>query len=165
MLAWMLISVALAGMPSKIKDRADWSRELWSVNCRHCHGDHALGDGALAEALGAPALAGRVTADEQAVLLIQDGRGAMPAFRDVIDRGDTWRVLEWLEALDPESGKHPSELAEERKKARKAAEEAERATPEDATPAEPEGAAPRPTNQSAPPPRPPAVPDAAPGQQ
>ena len=109
MLLVLVAGLALAAKPSKIKDPDTWAADLWAANCRHCHGPRGLGDGALTGALGAPALAGVVRDDDATVALVQDGRGTMPGFRELLNRGDTIRVLDWMGRLDPETGLLPGE--------------------------------------------------------
>ena len=106
----LALSVASAA-PTKRKPDAERGKALYAAHCWMCHGKRALGDGPSRTLLGpaAPPLAGRVPASTWSahVELIQEGRGAMPGFSALIGREETRCILEWLTALDPETGKDP----------------------------------------------------------
>jgi mono/diheme cytochrome c family protein len=99
----LALLVWLAGVPTKIPPDRDRGRELYAINCWPCHGEAALGDG---PAMASPPLAGRISASgyDEAVALIQAGKGDMPGFSAVMDKSETRRILVWLAELDPKTG-------------------------------------------------------------
>jgi mono/diheme cytochrome c family protein len=90
-------------MPTKRPSDHVRGKELWSSACWQCHGAQGLGDGPAAASLvgGVPDLTTRVvTGDTEEIAregalvdVIQDGRGRMPAYSEVIDRADSRRIL------------------------------------------------------------------------
>ncbi len=132
---WILIGTALAKVPTKIPPDAERGEALYREHCWQCHGALALGDGPLSAALPSPPLAGLIEQEgfEQAVKLTQTGQGSMPSFSTVMDRHDTRRIFVWLSELDPQTGRHPDEAADEAAADEAAADEAE---PGEQTPGE-----------------------------
>ena len=103
MLLLLISSLALAGVPTKLESDKDRGELLYMRNCWQCHGKQGQGDGPLAEAFEPLApLAGTIPSEEydQAIALIRQGKGDMPAFSDVLDKHDTRRVLVWLSKAD-----------------------------------------------------------------
>ncbi len=105
--AAVVLPVALAEVPTKRPKDRELAAQLYRQNCVACHGKRALGDGPLAEATGASALAGRVPdgAEEAWVETISTGAGSMPGYSSVFHRKDARRVVDWLEGLNPETGR------------------------------------------------------------
>ncbi len=92
-------------------------QELYRDFCWQCHGRRALGKGPLAASFETPPppLAGRMGKKDfkSLIKLIQEGKGTMPAYSEIIDRHDSRRILIWLSGLDKEKG---ADLLEEMKK-------------------------------------------------
>lgn len=107
----LLLGVALAAVPTKLKPPEERGEALYRAHCQGCHGPQALGDGPALAVLRteAPALAGRVEARPQsaAISLVLTGRGDMPGFGSVMGLADARDILLWLSRLDPDSGLHP----------------------------------------------------------
>ena len=134
---WMTSMVSLsvrAEMPTKIPPDKERGEELYRELCVGCHGPKALGNGVTATRLGYDAeqmrLAGRIQKNEMdaAIVLIQMGKGLMPAYEQQIDRHESKRILIWLADLDPLKG---AELPEENSKVEKAKAEDEAETVND----------------------------------
>ena len=103
----LFISLAFASQPTKRLPDAERGGELYMLNCWMCHGKKGQGNGpaAAAFASSSPKLAKMIARDgwEQAIRVIMDGSGDMPAFSQVMDRKDARRILVWLE--DPKTVK------------------------------------------------------------
>jgi mono/diheme cytochrome c family protein len=122
---FLLIGLALAGVPTKLAPDEERGEDLYRASCWQCHGVNALGDGPLSAAVPSPPLAGRIASDDfpDTVDLIQVGQGSMPAYSQVLNRHDTRRILVWLATLDPETGINPdAPLPEEAEEAEEAEE-------------------------------------------
>ena len=76
---------------------------LYEAQCFVCHGPQGRGDGPAASGLNPrpPDLLGRPQSwsDGQIAAQIQNGRGTMPPFREVLAEVDIWRVVHWVRRL------------------------------------------------------------------
>jgi mono/diheme cytochrome c family protein len=104
-----MIALLFAAMPSKAPTDIKKGEKLYQELCWQCHGKRALGDGPLAGSLSTkpPPLAGRYKQSQfsGAVKTIQEGKGSMPAYEQLIDKHDSRRVMVWLSALDSQTGR------------------------------------------------------------
>lgn len=83
-------------------------KELYEDLCFQCHGTAGLADNELAKTMNVSPLAGKFDGEyAQAIALVQEGKGLMPAYEMVIDKHDTKRILIYLDGLDPETGVDP----------------------------------------------------------
>lgn len=96
-------------VPSKRPPDPEVGERLWAQSCWQCHGESGKGDGPASAAVpgGVPAMKEKVVdADFSAFIeVIEDGRGRMPAYAEVIDRHDARRILVYLR--DKGEGKAP----------------------------------------------------------
>jgi len=84
---------------------------LYSANCKRCHGETGLGNGALAQDLTpSPALLAYlvqqpIAVDQYLLWSISEGGKqfgtAMPAFKDVLTQNQIWQVIAYLRAGFP----------------------------------------------------------------
>ena len=78
-------------------------KSLYEANCAVCHGPQGRGDGPGASGLNPPPpdLRGPAVAwsDGQIAAQIQNGRGAMPPFRAVLNDEGIWSVVRYVRAL------------------------------------------------------------------
>jgi mono/diheme cytochrome c family protein len=88
-------------MPTTRPSDRERGRELWLRSCWQCHGEEGKGDGPASAAMvgGVPTLVGKVPPEDfdRLVTLVLDGRGAMPAYREDIDKHDARRILVYLQ--------------------------------------------------------------------
>ena len=80
---------------------------LYGDLCWQCHGKQGLGDGPMAKALSVspPPLAGMSSKKHSKMIaIVQNGKAAMPAYAELIDKHDTKKILQWLSALDSKTG-------------------------------------------------------------
>ena len=117
MFLFIAIALALAEQqPSRLERSDVRGKALYQQYCMGCHGEKALGDGPLATSSTptAPALAGIFQQNEypSAIRLIQDGKGSMPAYEQLLDRTDTKKILIYLRRLDPQTGENLREKKE-----------------------------------------------------
>lgn len=97
--------MAFADVPTKIPPDHIRGEKLYRDLCWQCHGKKGLGNGPQSKAVKAPALAGVARKRfSQLVQVIQNGKGLMPAYEQVIDRHDSKRILQWLTRLDSKTG-------------------------------------------------------------
>ena len=110
--------IAYAEVPKLIPADHIRGKELYDMYCVACHGATGLADTPLANAMHAPALAGKIPTDTgNMVLLMQNGKGMMPAYEQLIDKRDSDRILMYLKRLDPITGLDPNPPVEESKNA------------------------------------------------
>ena len=109
MLVWMLtLQYAMAEVPKTIPLPHIRGKELYEDLCFQCHGTAGLADNELAKTMNVSPLAGKFDGEyAQAIALVQEGKGLMPAYEMVIDKHDTKRILIYLGGLDPETGVDP----------------------------------------------------------
>lgn len=114
-LIWLPLAVGLvlvgsstaAGRPTKrLSDEAK-GLQLYDRHCVQCHGDHAAGDGPLANTLVKPVpdLTGVLDEDhrDRHVTVVLEGNRSMPSFKNAFDRFDAERVMRHMERIvDPE---------------------------------------------------------------
>jgi mono/diheme cytochrome c family protein len=105
-------------MPTKRPPDYEVGKRLWNQSCWQCHGERGKGDGPAAAALpgGVPTLAGKVRGEEfdALVRVVQEGRGAMPAYSENIDEHDTRRILQYLrDVMEGKSAPPPEKEAKE----------------------------------------------------
>jgi cytochrome c len=118
LLLFAQFGIASAEVPKLIPADHIRGKELYDMYCVACHGSTGLADTPLANTMHAPALAGKISADtENMVLLIQNGTGMMPAYEQLIDKRDSDRILSYLKRLDPITGIDPNPPVEESKNA------------------------------------------------
>ena len=89
----------------------DDGRALYQKNCASCHGATGLGDGEVANSLNpSPALLAYMiqmpmSVDEYMLWSISDGGAAfgtaMPAFKDVLNRDEIWKIVSYMRAGFP----------------------------------------------------------------
>lgn len=99
-----------SGAPAaRLAPDAERGAQLYGEACAACHGASGLGDGPLAKATAtpAPALAGQVRPDPEAVARLAAGRGDMPGFGQRFGESDLRRILTFLGGLDPLTGEGP----------------------------------------------------------
>ncbi len=78
--------------------------ELFTWHCTHCHGSQGNGQSYTAQYPGMPAVGNLQTTERPAAELrqiIQDGRGAMPAFRNRLRTADIEVLLQHIHTLRP----------------------------------------------------------------
>ena len=78
--------------------------ELFSWHCAHCHGAQGNGQSYTAQYPGMPAVGNLQTTERPAAewrLIIQDGRGSMPAFRNRLRAADIENLLQHIHTLKP----------------------------------------------------------------
>lgn len=78
--------------------------ELFTAHCAHCHGNSGNGQSYIGSYPGMPAVGNLQTSERpQAELhqIINDGRGAMPAFRQRLREADRLEILNHLHTLKP----------------------------------------------------------------
>ncbi|MES2642010.1 MAG: cytochrome c [Myxococcota bacterium] len=87
-------------MPTKRPPDHEVGKRLWTQSCWQCHGEDGKGGGPAAAALvgGVASLEGKVRGNDldRLVKVVQNGRGAMPAYSEDIDEHDTRRILQYL---------------------------------------------------------------------
>ena len=115
---WLLNSILLyAEVPKKLLPPKERGENLYKELCWQCHGTLGKGDGPLAKVVSAPALAG-IAKDKQKLYIdiIQNGKGRMPAYSEVIDRHDSRRILLWLHDPVPHKETKKKEDSKKEKK-------------------------------------------------
>ena len=127
MFLFLFTSLALANQPTKRLADADRGGELYMMNCWMCHGKKGQGNGPAAGvfATTSPKLAKNIERGrwEQAIRIIMDGSGDMPAFSQIMDRHDAKRILIWLEdpkMVKPKKKSPPSTKTKSPKPVKKA---------------------------------------------
>ena len=117
--SWFLVGALLAAgaafakpdgtstMPSKRPPDYEVGKRLWKQSCWQCHGETGAGDGPSAAAIpgGVAPLKFKGEEIDAMVLVVQDGRGRMPAYSEDIDKHDSRRILQYVR--DMMSGKKP----------------------------------------------------------
>ncbi len=97
------LPAAGAGESTRRPADADEGGSLYVTHCAACHGVAGRGDGPATADLVAPVpdLGGRFTeaSVDAAEAIVRDGRGAMPAFREVLDGPKIRRVLRHVAAV------------------------------------------------------------------
>lgn len=91
------LTSAASGEPTK-------GKLIYETNCLMCHGARGKGDGPISAALRPPAadLTGakaRAKSDQDLLAVIQDGRGAMPAWKTQLKEQDIQSVLVYIRSL------------------------------------------------------------------
>jgi len=107
---WFLgLLLAYADQPTKLPLNHVRGKQLYDELCFQCHGEKALAESDLAQKTQTPALAGRISSEDypNAIAVIQEGRGRMPAYEMLVDKHDSKRILMYLSRLDPETGLDP----------------------------------------------------------
>jgi mono/diheme cytochrome c family protein len=81
-------------------------KNLYAINCSHCHGPHGDGDGAAAgflqrlpPNLHAPAV--QQKSPSSLFQIITHGLDAMPAFRPYLSPTERWALVEFVRSLEP----------------------------------------------------------------
>ena len=115
---WLLSSILLyAEVPKKLPPPKERGENLYKELCWQCHGSLGKADGPLSKVVSAPALAGVTKEKEKLHIdIIQNGKGRMPAYSEVIDRHDSRRILLWLRDPVPHQEKKKKEEAKKEKK-------------------------------------------------
>lgn len=108
---WLWLTMVHAEVPKTIPDAHVRGKQLYDDLCFQCHGATGLADSPMAQSTKSPALAGVVDESNfpEAIKLIQEGKGLMPAYEMVIDKHDTKRILIYLSRLDSETGLDPNQ--------------------------------------------------------
>ena len=108
---WLWLTMVHAEVPKTIPDAHVRGKELYDDLCFQCHGATGLADSPMAQSTKSPALAGAIDEPNfpEAIKLIQEGNGLMPAYEMVIDKHDTKRILIYLSRLDSETGLDPNQ--------------------------------------------------------
>lgn len=73
-------------------------REIYLTQCAACHGREAQGNGPLALRSPAPPPLGRLS-NKRILKTLRAGRGAMPAWNDLLPGDDQWRLIEYLRTV------------------------------------------------------------------
>lgn len=79
-------------------------KELFTIHCAHCHGIKGDGQSYTAARPGMPAVGNLQTTERSADELrqiIEEGRGAMPAFRQHLRRADQNVIHQYILTLQP----------------------------------------------------------------
>lgn len=91
--------------PVKVSREQLWyGRELFEINCKHCHGPGGFGDGTVVQR-GFPKPPSfyqerlREAADGRIFEVITKGHGRMPAFGSLISVKDRWAIVAFIRAL------------------------------------------------------------------
>lgn len=93
---------ARGAVPSKLADPTTRGRVLYATLCVACHGPAGQGDGPLASSLGPAELAIVVRGEppwRELEAVVQQGRGAMPAFAGRLSPTEQRLVLGWLQKV------------------------------------------------------------------
>ena len=116
MLFWFFSSAVLyAEVPKKLPPPKERGENLYKELCWQCHGASGKGDGPLSKVTMAPKVTGLAKEKEKSYIdIIQNGKGRMPAYAEVIDRHDSRRILLWLR--DPVPQKKTKEKSKKGKK-------------------------------------------------
>ncbi len=77
---------------------------LYATNCLICHGERGKGDGLIGASLRPPpadltAPQSRAKSDQDLGVVIQDGRGAMPAWKNRLKEQDIQNLLAYIRSL------------------------------------------------------------------
>ena len=106
---WIMIGEpVLADVPKKLPPSKERGENLYKELCWQCHGMKGEGNGPLSSVLKTtvPAIAGELEQPEKILIdIIQQGKGAMPAYEQLIDRHDSRRILLWLKDPVPQKKK------------------------------------------------------------
>ena len=92
-------------------------RELFDINCDHCHGPAGYGDGMVVQR-GFPRPPSfhidrlRDVPDGRLFEIITNGHGRMPAFRKLIAPEDRWAITAYVRALQLSQHADRAELSE-----------------------------------------------------
>jgi len=91
------LASAASGDPTK-------GKLIYDINCLMCHGARGKGDGPISAGLRPPAadLTGataRAKSDKDLLMVIQDGRGVMPAWKFQLKEQDIQSVLAYIRSL------------------------------------------------------------------
>jgi len=85
---------------------------VFASNCVACHGQNGDGNGPLAQALNPkPANLAAMASehpDGDFAWKVANGRGAMPAWKEVLSEQDIWHVVNYIKTLGPGSKSHPA---------------------------------------------------------
>jgi len=104
---WIVIGLlqSNADVPKKLPPPKERGENLYKDLCWQCHGTKGKGDGPISSMLKTevPNIAGEQSTNEKTLIdIIQQGKGAMPAYEQLIDRHDARRILQWLENPVPQ---------------------------------------------------------------
>ena len=105
---------AYADAPAKLPPPKERGETLYKDLCWQCHGKKGEGDGPLHLSLPikVPVISGKSALKEKdRIDIIQQGKGIMPAYEQLIDRHDSQRILQWLLNPVPQT---PSETKEKK---------------------------------------------------
>ena len=115
-----LVMWAFADVPKKLPPSKERGENLYNDLCWQCHGQTGKGDGPVASSLAMTMsdISGKSSQSEKdRIDIIQQGKGKMPAYEQVIDRHDSRRILMWLKNPVPQKSKEePAKKKEEEKK-------------------------------------------------
>lgn len=117
MLFWLLNSAYVyAEVPKKLPPPKERGENLYKELCWQCHGSFGKGDGPLSKVTKAPKLTGLGKEKEKSYIdIIQNGKGRMPAYSEVIDRHDSRRILLWLRDPVPQKETKKEKTKKEKK--------------------------------------------------
>ena len=92
------------------RDSVARGAKSYATSCVACHGEKAMGDGALASSLDPKptnlrAMSGGHT-DGDFAWKIANGRGAMPGWSGSLSENDIWDVVNFIQNLQNEAGNH-----------------------------------------------------------
>ncbi len=90
----------VAATPESIEQ----GKQVFANNCVTCHGANGEGDGPLAQGLSPKptnlaAMAGQHT-DGDFAWKVAHGRGAMPAWKEMLSEQDIWHVVNYIKSLE-----------------------------------------------------------------
>ena len=78
--------------------------ELFAIHCAHCHGTDGSGRSYTARTPGMPAVGNLITSErpaEEQSLILEEGRGAMPAFHQRLRTDNRRALLQHIQSLKP----------------------------------------------------------------
>ncbi len=91
-------------------------KELYNVNCAHCHGDKGDGNGPMVESgayVGAAVLTSLEISDGQMFYSIYYGKGQMGAHSSILNKEEIWTVIHYINKLKDGSYGPGSEMMTE----------------------------------------------------
>jgi len=121
---WVVIGLlqSNADVPKKLPPPKTRGENLYKDLCWQCHGTKGKGDGPISSMIKTdiPNISGEHSTKERTLIdIIQKGKGAMPAYEQLIDRHDSRRILQWLENPVPQKKEKKKDKSEKKDKAKK----------------------------------------------
>ncbi len=86
-------------------DSVEKGRKLFERHCSSCHGEGGKGDGVIAKKLGLKpanlAAMARSFPNHYLVIQINQGRGDMPVWQDLLSPDQVWNLSNYIQTLKP----------------------------------------------------------------